>query len=62
MNGVVVGCWGREAKGGNFSVKELVYPLLPAPGAGQGEEVELCVLSGLDLTGAEVGRCRRGGR
>ena len=53
VNGVVVGCWGREASGGNFDVKELIYPLIPSSDT-QGEEVSICILSGLNLNGTEV--------
>jgi len=52
VNGVIIGCWGREAKGGNFDVKELIYPLIPAEQS-QGENVSLCLLSGLQLQGTE---------
>ncbi|XP_023338369.1 DNA polymerase delta subunit 2 [Eurytemora carolleeae] len=52
VNGVVVGCWGREASGGNFDVKELIYPLIPSSDT-QGEEVSICILSGLNLNGTE---------
>lgn len=56
VNGVVVGCLGREAKGGHFDVKELVHPLIPALKAEDGgEDGNIAVLSGLDLNGTEGG-------
>jgi len=54
VNGVVVGAWGREARGGNFRVKELIFPLIPAVKT-EGEDVELVVVSGLDLIGDDCG-------
>jgi len=56
VNGVVAGCWGREVKGGNFDVKELVHPLIPAGVSPvKTEEGNIALMSGLDLDGAEGG-------
>jgi len=52
VTGVIVGCWGREAKGGNFDVKELIFPRIPGEEI-KGENVSLCVFSGLELRGSE---------
>lgn len=52
VNGVVAGVWGREAQGGKFQVKRVVYALLPGQESqGPNEDLSLCLISGLDLGG-----------
>ena len=62
MNGVVAGVWGREAQGGKFSVRDVVYSGLRGAKSEVVEEqvgaalppcaqVSLCLVSGLELGG-----------
>jgi len=52
VNGVVAGVWGREAQGGKFSVRDVVYSgLRGAKSEVVEEQVSLCLVSGLELGG-----------
>jgi len=54
VNGVIIGVWGKEAKGGNFKVDEVILPKIPGIKT-QGEEASIVVISGLELVGSENG-------
>ena len=59
VNGVVLGVWGKEEKGGKFRVKDVVFAKIPKSKIEKqdfDEDVSVCVLSGLELGGTDAGR------
>jgi len=54
VNGVIIGVWGKEARGGKFDVKEVILPKIPGPKS-EGEEVSIVMMSGLELVGDDSG-------
>ena len=57
VNGVVLGVWGREERGGKFRVADTVFSKVPAvkTEARCEEEVSVVVMSGLELGGEDAG-------
>lgn len=59
VNGVVLGVWGREQRGGKFRVADTVFSKVPAVKTearkSPEEEVSVVVMSGLELGGEDAG-------
>ena len=58
VNGVVLGVWGREERGGKFRVADTVFSKVPAAVKTEArceEEVSVVVMSGLELGGEDAG-------
>jgi len=58
VNGVVLGVFGREEKGGKFKVKDLAFAKIPKSKVETPEvddDVSVCIMSGLELGGTDAG-------